>query len=97
MGARRDLAGAVVQFAMLAQAQGALERAVLLLGAGEQLRVLTGEGLRDEDEAEIAQTMQALRAQLSESPFAAAWAAGQAMSLEEALTFALDDTTVAAV
>jgi tetratricopeptide (TPR) repeat protein len=91
MGARRDLAGAVIQFAMLAQAQKSFERAVLLLAAGEQLRVLTGEGLRDEDEAEIAQTTQALREQLSESSFSAAWVAGQAMGLEEALAYALDE------
>jgi non-specific serine/threonine protein kinase len=90
MGARRDLASAVVQFAMLAQARGSLERAALLLAAGEQLRLLMGEGLRDEDEAEIAQTTQALREQLSGASFATAWALGQAMSLEDALACGLD-------
>jgi hypothetical protein len=36
--------------------------------------------------------MDAVRATLGEEAFAAAWAAGRALSLDEAVAFALDET-----
>jgi hypothetical protein len=46
----------------------------------------------DEIPEEPAAIQRATRARLSEEAFAAAWAAGRALSLEEAVRFALDES-----
>jgi non-specific serine/threonine protein kinase len=68
------------------------ERAARLLGATAAMRAVSGTGeaarsfrlVYERDEAEA-------RAALGEEAFAAAWAAGQAMSLEQAVAFALGE------
>jgi hypothetical protein len=85
----RDLAGVLAQIAITEAEQGQPERAVRLLAASEHLRRETGEGMRADDEEEVAQAVRAMRDLQSETEFAAAWATGQAMTLEQAVAYAL--------
>jgi hypothetical protein len=77
--------------AVLATAAGQAERGARLYGAAATQRqgtfVLNGWDDRVARDRRVA----ALRAALGEEAFAAAWAAGRALSLEEAIELALQD------
>jgi predicted ATPase/class 3 adenylate cyclase len=77
--------------AAVSEVQGDWRRATVLLGASDALREAIGLPLpaakRDEQETRIG----ALREALGEEAFSAAWAAGRAMSLEDAVAVALED------
>jgi predicted ATPase/DNA-binding XRE family transcriptional regulator len=84
-GVVRCLAG----LAGAAAAQGRWERAARLYAAAAgQARVL-GVSFAAADQAEHDRTVADLRARLGEPSFAAAWSAGQAMSLDQAIADAL--------
>jgi predicted ATPase/DNA-binding CsgD family transcriptional regulator len=83
-----------ISMAMLAGpvgAQGQPERAARLLGAGEVLLEAMGVGLQPADQLEADRYVAAVREQLDGATFEAAWAAGRAMSLEEAVAYALGE------
>jgi predicted ATPase/DNA-binding XRE family transcriptional regulator len=82
-----DLAG----LARMAAARGQLERAVKLYGAGETCRATGPFPLAPPEEAVRDQVLDEARAGLGEAGFAAAWAEGQMMPLEDAITLALAD------
>jgi len=71
-------------------AQGKLERAMRLLAAAEALRDARGVQLSTADRAEWERNLALARAQLGETAFAAAWAEGHAMPLENAIAEAID-------
>jgi tetratricopeptide (TPR) repeat protein len=77
----------------LAAAQGRPERAARLWGAGEGAREVLGLSLvlapteRADYERQVSET----RALLGEEGFAVAWAQGRAMTLEQAVAFALEE------
>ena len=71
-------------------AQGDPTRAVQLLGASDALLDAMGLGPERSDKAEIDHIMNAVREQLDAESFNAAWENGQAMSLEQAVAFALE-------
>ena len=73
--------------------QGRAERAARLLGAGQAPITAAGSLTIRKDQAEYNQAVATARAQLGEEAFAAAWQAGQAMSLDEAIDYALADPT----
>jgi hypothetical protein len=82
----------------VAEAGGHPARAARLWGAAAaQHQAVVGRPLReDEDQpfdtpAQAAESLEALRAQLGAAAFDAAWAEGQAMTLEQAVAYALDD------
>jgi predicted ATPase/DNA-binding SARP family transcriptional activator len=75
----------------LAAAQGKAERAVSLFGAAEALRKAVGEPRPPVECAAHAYYVALARAGLGEEAFAAAWAEGLAMSLEQAIDCALAD------
>jgi tetratricopeptide (TPR) repeat protein len=80
--------------AMLAgpvEAQGRPDRAARLLGASEALFEAMGTGLHPADQFEIDRYVAAVREQLDQATFEAAWAEGRAMSLEEAIVYALGE------
>jgi predicted ATPase/class 3 adenylate cyclase len=64
-------------------------RAAQLLGAVEALREAIGSPLSPLERADYDHSVAAARAQLDAATFAAAWAAGRAMSLEQAIAEAL--------
>jgi DNA-binding CsgD family transcriptional regulator len=73
----------------LASTAGQPARAAGLLGAAEVLRDSYGLPLPPVYRASYERTVDAARAQLDEAAFAAAWAAGQAMTMEQAIAEAL--------
>ncbi|HLK55111.1 MAG TPA: tetratricopeptide repeat protein, partial [Chthonomonadaceae bacterium] len=76
-------------FAGLAGRQGQLERAVRLLGAAEALCASLGRTLPVGLAAEYGRTVEAAHSALSEEAFAAIWEEGRAMTLEQAVAYAL--------
>jgi len=80
-------------FAGPVAALGDPERAAQLLGASDGLLKAMGLHQQPSDQPEIDHYEAAVRRQLGEDAFNAAWEKGQAMSLERAIAFALDDET----
>jgi tetratricopeptide (TPR) repeat protein len=76
---------------LVAIAQGRAERAARLLGAAKAPFDATGSLTDPFDRAEFDRSTAAARAQLGEEAFAAAWAAGRAMTLEQAIEEALGE------
>jgi hypothetical protein len=65
-------------------------RAARLFGAAERLLEATGGGLAAADQAEHDRYVALARDQLDEAAFAAAWAEGRAMAMEQAIAYALE-------
>ncbi len=84
-GIVEDLAG----LAAVASLAGQPERAARLLGAVEALREACGISLPPLRRAEHDRAVEGIRAHLDEETFAAAWAQGRAMPLEQAIAYAL--------
>ena len=76
-------------FAVLAAAQNQMERAARLFGAVESLYASIHFEMSAKERAEHDQAIAAARADLGEEAFAAAWAAGRMMTMEQAIAFAL--------
>jgi predicted ATPase/class 3 adenylate cyclase len=76
----------------VAVGQGRAVRAARLLAAVEALRATTGTQRQSSVRAAYERDVAAARGQLGEPAFAAAWAAGQQLTLEEALAEALAET-----
>jgi tetratricopeptide (TPR) repeat protein len=72
--------------------QGRVEHAARLFGAAAALRESSGMPLPPVERAPYEHDVAAVRAQLDEATFAAAWTTGQAMSLEDAVAEALAET-----
>jgi predicted ATPase/DNA-binding SARP family transcriptional activator len=89
LGDRRGIPGCLEALAAVASSQGQSERAARLFGAAQTVREAGGFALPPADRAEHDRNVAAVRASLDEEAFAAAWAAGRAMALEEAIDYAL--------
>jgi hypothetical protein len=73
----------------MAAMSGDPERSATLLGAAERLRELGHAGMLPHEQAEYSQEVGRVRSALGEAELARAWAAGRALSTEEAVEFAL--------
>ena len=91
IGARDELTGVLECLAWVAAARGQPHRAAQIGGAAEVLLHALGVPLIPEQQAGHDQAVQAMRAALGDEALAAAWASGQALSLEEAVALALWD------
>jgi tetratricopeptide (TPR) repeat protein len=89
IGARGVLAEALEGMAWLVVAQEKAARAARLSGAAEALRESLGAALHPVLRPGHDQAVQAMRGELGEEAFAAAWAEGRALPLDEAVTLAL--------
>jgi tetratricopeptide (TPR) repeat protein len=78
-------------YAGLAAAQAQPERAARLWAAAEVLREAIGVPLQVGDRNEYDGTVASAYDVLGEAAFAAAWAAGRAMTLEQTMTYALEE------
>ena len=90
---REDKAGlfaALESLAVAALAQGKKEHAARLVGGVEALREALGLPAPDWWRRPSERIAEAVRAASLEQEFAAAWAQGQAMTLEQAVAFALE-------
>jgi hypothetical protein len=67
-------------------------RAVRLLGAAERVALALGHRLSVAMPEEYERTVEGARVALGEEAFTVAWKAGRAMSLDDAVAFALDET-----
>ena len=71
------------------QRDEAFQRAVQLFGAAEALREPIGSAIDLVDQPEYESKLAIVRTQLGEAAFAVAWAEGQAMTLKQAIEYAL--------
>jgi predicted ATPase len=78
--------------ARVASATGHYERAARLFGAAEVLRETVGWVPDPHDQADHDQYVASARAGLAETAFAAAWDEGRAMTLEQAIEYALAES-----
>jgi predicted ATPase len=98
LGERQLIPECLEALAEVAEAQRHSERAVRLRAAAEGLREAMGApgshavGARPADGVDDDPREAAARLGLGEEAFAAAWAAGRALSLEDAIAFALEET-----
>ena len=86
LGDKHGLAECLEGLAGVAVAQQHLERAARLLGAAAALREAIGAPLSPREQARYDRDMSALRADLGEAAFAAAWATGRVAPLEHVIT-----------
>jgi predicted ATPase/DNA-binding SARP family transcriptional activator len=86
-----ELSGALEAVAALAVAQGQGERAARLYGVAETMRKARGMPLPPCELDEYNCDVAVVRAALGDAAFAAAWAEGRAMPLDEAVAFALQE------
>jgi predicted ATPase/DNA-binding SARP family transcriptional activator len=89
VGDRYIIAWCLEDIAGVAIAHGAPEHAARLLGAAEGLRAIIGARLLAFDRARYERTVAAASAALEAAAFAAAWAAGRGLPLEQAIAEAL--------
>ena len=78
-------------FAVLAAAQDQMERAARLFGAVESLHASMQFEMSAKERAEHEQAIASARAALGEEVFAAVWAEGRMMTMEQAITYALEN------
>jgi predicted ATPase/class 3 adenylate cyclase len=90
LGHKPHIPACLEGLAWVAGEQGQPKQAAQLLGAAEALREASGASIPPADHAEYERTVTAVRAQLDAATFAAAWAAGRALSLEQAIAYALE-------
>jgi predicted ATPase/ribosome-binding protein aMBF1 (putative translation factor)/Tfp pilus assembly protein PilF len=89
LGERRGIAECLVELAGTVFMKGRALDAVRLYGAAEALRDAVGAPLEPAQLADYERTVAAVRVQLGEPAFTAAWAAGRAMRLDEAIALAM--------
>ncbi|MBK9940459.1 MAG: helix-turn-helix domain-containing protein [Kouleothrix sp.] len=80
----------------VAAAQLQLERAARLLGAAEGCGEMNNWQMDSTDRADYERIVATTRAQLDEVTFASDWAAGRALTLEQAIAYALDEVDMPA-
>jgi predicted ATPase/DNA-binding CsgD family transcriptional regulator len=85
VGSKEILVDAVARIATLAVATGRATAAARLLGAAEALGQALGYALERPEQARYARAADEARADLGDERLAAAWAAGRALSLDEAI------------
>jgi predicted ATPase/DNA-binding SARP family transcriptional activator len=90
---KADIPYLLEALANLAAMQGRSERAARLWGASESLRSAVGASLPPSYQIDYAPHMNAARAEMGETAFAAAWARGKVMPLDQSMAYALDKTS----
>ncbi|HET8846640.1 MAG TPA: tetratricopeptide repeat protein, partial [Ktedonobacteraceae bacterium] len=88
----RSLASTLEEWACLAGSLGQVERAVSLRGAAAILRQTLGTPIPAFNRQRLEQELIGLRQRLSQEAFEQAWVAGQAMSSDQAVTYALTES-----
>jgi len=96
IGERWISEGCIEGLAAVAGARRDYDRAARLFGAGEALRALTGDSRSLVGDTSYDHHLGAARSTLGEEHFSAAWAAGRAMTFDEAIEYALASTDASA-
>src|SRR5262249_5551053 len=97
VGPRLLVAAALEGLAGVVVAQDLVRLAVQLLAAASALRVQMGAPVRPVDQAAVEQTLATARSTLGDDAFAAVWAEGQALPLEQILSTIPDVAVFAAL
>jgi tetratricopeptide (TPR) repeat protein len=92
IGEKRGIAYCLEGFAKVAARYGNAAQAAHLLGAAEALRQAIGAPLSDAERNELDQDVIVTRERLDEGIFDAAWVEGHAMTMEQAVEYALKET-----
>ncbi len=92
LGHRVSLAHEFECLAFIACAQSQFQRAARLFGPAEVLRESLNSPMTSTERSEYDQNIATLRTQMDEFDFAAAWAEGRAMTMEQAIDFALKES-----
>ena len=95
LGEREGLPSAFENMAEVAVALGAISRAAHLWGAAEGAREAMGHPMSPVDLPDYERSVAAARAQSDHESFDQAWRAGLALTLDEALAYALEDVPTA--
>ena len=97
VGDKPGVAECLKELAKVMEMLGQPVRAARLFGAAEALREAIKGFLLPDERAGYERSIAEVRARLDEATFAAAWAEGRAMTLEQAVIFALDRQNLAKV
>lgn len=89
VGDRRGIGYSLAGLAVLAAAQDELQRAARLSGAVASLQAVLGSFLEAPLQIEYEREMASVQSSLGEEMFQSAWKAGQAMTIEQAIEYAL--------
>jgi predicted ATPase/class 3 adenylate cyclase len=89
LGRRAAVANMLENFAFMARAEGQPDRAARLLGAAEAIRDEIQVDMTPWEREEYEREVAALREVLPDETFAAEWAAGRGLTLDEAVDFAV--------
>jgi predicted ATPase/class 3 adenylate cyclase len=92
LGHRGAVAHQLESFAMVALELGQPERAARLFGAAEALREKIAMPMDPDERIEYDQQVGALRGRLEEDTLASAWAAGRALTMEQAISYAVSES-----
>jgi tetratricopeptide (TPR) repeat protein len=92
VGDRPGIAECLRELASVAAAQADVAKAACLFGVAEALRDVIGASLLPDERANYDGLVAAVRARLGDKAFAAAWASGRTMMLEQAVAYALGKT-----
>jgi tetratricopeptide (TPR) repeat protein len=90
IGDQSGSAWCLERLAEVAQAQGLTEKAVRLFGAGAALRTSIRSVIDTADRSEYEIKISSLQAELGEERFTAAWDEGHALTVEQAVAYALE-------
>ncbi|HLV79193.1 MAG TPA: tetratricopeptide repeat protein, partial [Chthonomonadaceae bacterium] len=90
VGDRWGIAYSLEAFAALAAALGQAERAAKLFGTAEALREALSAPLRPSEKGDHDRAVASAQARLPAETFAAAWTLGRALTLDQAIAFALE-------
>ena len=90
VGQRGAVAHQLECFGFIAITQNQFNRALRLLGAAEALRERSGTPMTPDEQTYHEQQLNTLREQMDPNSFAAAWAEGRALTLEQAIAYALE-------
>jgi len=91
LGNKLDASDSLEGLACISAAEGAGERAARLFGAGEALREAVGFAQLPAEAALREPYLATVPSQLDEASWRAAWAEGRAMSMEQAIEYALSE------
>ena len=92
IGHRGAVAHQLECFAFIAKAQEQGERAVKLIGAAEALRETSHSPITPQERVEYDNEVASLRAGMDEKTFLSLWAEGRAMTMQQAIEFALEES-----
>jgi hypothetical protein len=93
LGYREMIAYCLKGIGEVLAAQGTVQQAARLLGASDRLFLELGAHVESSEQATYAVTVEQLKDALGDDAYRSAYAEGQALSLDQALTLALDSTS----